>query len=391
MLSAYEFAMHYQLKQAKHPFINKKQKEDPDRYEAELTEKGIEKVSGQGVPKLEPGKDYVVREEGGHDWLPLGHGKLAQPYRHDWIMQLRPRPYVPVIFGAQSSRTTEEQAMRILILYFPWVNDVRDASSKVPFINNIWQPGMQDWTEALLGHVRNVEFLTQEVKCLVMNFLFAHCLPRQTRLVNGLEENSDNEDLVDDLVDLQLEGDDLLEATLTHVRGNGNGDPGREDPLAADGTQHDKEPEATTKLYDMTMQMFELSGKIWLTEGKGTGNEAARQRHAEMQASAVRHGVDHDLALAAAKASDKAARAQEESTGLIGPAGAAVEAGGTIAIQVYIFTLAYILVGCAGGSFSTTERKPGHGVMQKQILPQSKLAIVKLAPAPSAAPSIPDC
>lgn len=168
LLSAYEFATQYQIKPAKHPFTAKKQQEDPDSYEAKLTEKGIEKVNGQGVPKLEPGsdKDYVIREEGGHDWLPLGHGKLAQAYRHDWIMQLRPRPHVPVIFGAQSSRTTEEQAMRILILFFPWVNDISDASPQVPFIKDLWQPRMQDWTEALLGHARDVGFPTEEVKGL---------------------------------------------------------------------------------------------------------------------------------------------------------------------------------------------------------------------------------
>ena len=145
-------------------------------------------------------------------------------------------------------------------------------------------------------------------------------------MVNGLEENSDNEDLIDDLVDFQLEVEDLLEATLTHVRGNGIGDSGRDGPLAAeDGA--DEEAGATTRLYDMTMQMFELSGKIWLAEGKGTGNEAARDRHAEMQASSDGHAMNHELALHAAKASDKAAAStDEEITGLIGPAGATVKA-----------------------------------------------------------------
>jgi hypothetical protein len=103
MLSAYEFATHFQIKLAKHPCTYKKQQEDPDSYEAKLTEKGIEKVSSnlRSIPKLEPGedKDYVIREEGGHEWLPLGHGKLAQQYRHDWVIQRRQRPHVPVIFG----------------------------------------------------------------------------------------------------------------------------------------------------------------------------------------------------------------------------------------------------------------------------------------------------
>ena len=112
------------------------------------------------------------------------------------------------------------------------------------------------------------------------------------------------------------------------MRGNGIGDSGREGPLATeDGA--DEEAGVTPRLYDMTMQMFEPSGKIWAAEGRGTGNETARNRYAEMQAWSVRHAVNHELALHAAKASDKAAASTDEDiTGLIGPAGATVKAVG---------------------------------------------------------------
>ena len=217
--------------------------------------------------------------------------------------------------------------MRILVLFFPWVNDVNDASPDVPFINNLWQPAMKDWTEALFSHARTVGFPTEEVRHLVMNFVFTHCLPRETRLVNGLEENSDNEDIVDELIDLNLEGDELLEATRTHVRGSGHADLGREDAFIA--ADHDvpgeQEPAAQTRLYDMTMQMFRLSSAIWLAEDQ-VDNEAAHQRCQEMQENSASRPVDHDLALCAAKASADSAKS-EGSAGLIGEIGARVDAG----------------------------------------------------------------
>ena len=64
-------------------------------------------------------------------------------------------------------------------------------------------------------------FPTREAKTLTLNFIFTYCLPRQLALTDGLEENSDNEGLVDDLEDLDLDEDELLEATATFVRGSG--------------------------------------------------------------------------------------------------------------------------------------------------------------------------
>ena len=334
-LSAFEFVMHFHIKQAKHPLSVKRHMEDPGSFEAELTEAGLKKVESR-VKDLKPGQDYAIREEGGDDWLPLSKSKHMESYRHDWAIYKRPRPYVPVLYGAQGSRTTEEQAMRILALFFPWVSDGCDASADVPFIGHFWQPDTQDWTQALLSHASRVGFPSLEVKCVVQNFVFTHCLPRQARLVDGLEENSDNEDLLDDLVDFGLSEDDLLEATLTHVRGSGLRDPGAED-FSGDSEQEEDEeeqgPAASTRLYDMTMEMFGLSGKIWQGQDN-LGNDAARQRYEETKAQAAAHALDHDTALQAAKTSSKAANT-EEGAGLLGEHEGAVEAGERVKIVWY--------------------------------------------------------
>ena len=92
---------------------------------------------------------------------------------------------------------------------------------------------------------------------MVMSYGFTYCLPREMRLKDGLQENSDNEGLKDELVHLALGEDELLEATLTHVRGKAgrDQDDGGDESEGEDAGE-DQGPLKTTKLYDMTMEMF---------------------------------------------------------------------------------------------------------------------------------------
>eukprot|EP00971_Amphidinium_carterae_P035703 702770-Amphidinium_carterae.1 len=83
-----------------------------------LTEQGrakIESSSRGTVSSLEPLEDYVVNEEGGSDWVPLPDCEAMQPFRHDWVMQQRPRPYTPVLLGMARPLSEEEQAQRLLL------------------------------------------------------------------------------------------------------------------------------------------------------------------------------------------------------------------------------------------------------------------------------------
>ena len=105
MLSAYEFARHFDFKQASHPIKmqgHAEHQQEPSRYHAALTGTGV-KLAAKGKHKeLIAGRDYKIREEGeAGSWLPLGNGMHAQPYRHDWVLVPRKRPHVPVIYGAQ--------------------------------------------------------------------------------------------------------------------------------------------------------------------------------------------------------------------------------------------------------------------------------------------------
>ena len=303
-LSAYEFAQHYYFKLGRRP-LGLKQHEDQqkgvDDFHAALTDAGKEKLA-QGNKHLVPGEDYAILEEGGESWTPLGNGQHAKAYRHDWVVARQPRPSVPVVYGANASKTQDDQAKRILVLFFPWVNDEAEASLRVPFLSRFWQPGVGNWTEALRLHAANVGFPTQEVKTLTLNFIFTYCLPRQLALTDGLEENSDNEGLVDDLEDLDLDEDELLEATTTFLRGSGaaeqmegeeEGEPAADAPAGQ-----------STKLHDMTADMLRLSDTIWHGEQDSPDPEA-RARRLRMQTSAD-SVLDHEAALQAAKAGLKA-------------------------------------------------------------------------------------
>ena len=281
----------------------------PELYHAVLTEEGLQKVAAQGRnAELIPGSDYRIRDSGGDGWLCLGTGEHVNPaYRHDWIQVLRKRPHVPVPYGAQSSKSDEEQAMRLLVLFFPWVNDTRDASAAVPYIGDFWPEGTTSWRHALRARVHHFGgFPTEEIKRLVLNFCMTYFLPRSVQSQEALCENSDNENIVDD-ADLVLDPEDMEVATLTRVRG-GNG-AAREETLPDEG-EGDAE-DKPSKLFDLTMQMFHISGSIWLApERAGQADEAVQARLSEiLQAGQVQ---SHDRARKAAAASKKGEHAQED-------------------------------------------------------------------------------
>ena len=195
---------------------------EPELYHAMLTEDGIRKVQApRQAATLRAGADYKIREGGGLGWLCLGSGVHVDPaYRHDWVIVPRKRPNVPVLYGAQGSKSEEEQAMKLLVLFFPWVNDVKDATAAVPFIGNFQTKDITTWRQALRCRAFRYGFPTDEMKRFVLNFCIVYFLPRDMQLQDGLYPNSDNEDMVDDF-DLALDEEALDLATLTHVRGAG--------------------------------------------------------------------------------------------------------------------------------------------------------------------------
>ena len=311
-LSAYEFARHYRFRQATHPQSEQAHRDHvnkPELYHAALTENGIKKVAScRKEAPLRANEDYQIREEaGGEGWVCLGRGVHVNPaYRHDWVIVPRKRPYVPVPFGAHGNKSEEEQAMKLLLLFFPWVNDVSDATAAVPFIGHFWTRDVKSWRGALRRRTFAYGFPTDEVKHFVLNFCIVHFLARDLQLQDDLYPNSDDEDMADDL-DLALDEEDMVLATLTRVRGGGNAQGSQEDERPIEEGEHDAETAARDRpisLFDLTMGMFQLSSSIWLSPDRLQHPDADMQaRHQQMQqAGQVR---DHNVARKAAAASKK--------------------------------------------------------------------------------------
>ena len=178
MLSPFEFARHFHFKMASHPMTlqsHAAHERDPEKYHASLTQAGVNKLK-EGGRCLEPGLHYTICEEGClNKWLPMGNGLHAQAYRHDWIIVPRNRPNVPTVYNAQGSRTEEDQALRLLVLFFPWVNDPKAASPAVPFIGDLRPPRASSWRQALRLRLFS-GFPTEEVKRYAIQFCQASCI-----------------------------------------------------------------------------------------------------------------------------------------------------------------------------------------------------------------------
>ena len=157
---------------------------------------------------------------------------------------------------------------------------------------------MKDWREALRTRVFRYGFPTEAAKRHVLNFCFVYCLPRSLQLQDGLAANSDNEGIEDEAV--VFDEDDLLEATLTQVRGKGKAQNGGSN--SQDNEESEDETGGNAKLYNLTMQMLHISDKLWAAADIGAAGDAAMQQvhQAMLDAKGVH---DHALAKKAAKAS----------------------------------------------------------------------------------------
>eukprot|EP00971_Amphidinium_carterae_P172904 3427316-Amphidinium_carterae.2 len=75
----------------------------------------IESLSRGTVGSLEPAEDHVVNEDSGLDWVSLPDYESMRPFRHDWLMQQRPRQHTPVLVGMARHLSEEEQTQRLLL------------------------------------------------------------------------------------------------------------------------------------------------------------------------------------------------------------------------------------------------------------------------------------
>ncbi|CAE7457464.1 pfh1 [Symbiodinium natans] len=247
--------------------------------------------------------------------MPLGTGGPAQKHRHDWVVAPRKRPHVPVIFGALGSKSDEENAKKLLLLFWPWTSNVEDATDEVPYIGDLRPRHMSSWREALSARIARHGFPTEEVRRYATNYAFVYCRPRQYQLEDDLANNSDNDFAEDQLQ--RLDPEDLKKAIATRIKGSNEAEAGDDEQ---ENRQRDEETSTQRRL---TAQMFDLSKDVWRDGAEESRNlrDVAQEQRRRMEGI---QGVQNPARfLAAARASGaRSARAQPQNfVGLHGPQG----------------------------------------------------------------------
>ena len=227
-LSPYEFATYWtptllsfptRVKDAKHP-----------RHHAVLTKEGEERLKYNAqfpalAEDLTPGVHYVVKEDGGEDWVPYPDTPGCAHLRHTWVLKRNRRPKAPTFFGAPLPRGClgeAERSARIVMTYFhPWTLRQDFADKHVVFAGDLrgeaatWNAAMTAWLD---GNVQ-----TEESARYVGNFMSVYRVRPQD--ADGTEERSD-EDVSD--VELDVGFEQLDEALKSRVGGkrrkDGDGD-----------------------------------------------------------------------------------------------------------------------------------------------------------------------
>ena len=285
-LSPYEFIRLYHFIAALHPTSLKDIHRN--RWHAHLTAAGTKKLEASSRARLEAGLDYRIQDKPNNaEWIPMTVGDMVEQLRHDWIIQPRDRPRVPVILGTSVLHEEEDQAKLLLILFRPFTLSREDASQHVPFIADIKTGHMRDWKHALRIWLSN-GLPTEYLRRALANFCFVHFMPRTLASPYSLEENSDNEITSDEEID--FDEADLLEAVGTRVRGAGK--------TADEETERDGNIRPTP-LFAMTMQVFSLARSIWLR--KLLKNDTAHLRHITFATNECL--TDQEVALQAARTS----------------------------------------------------------------------------------------
>ena len=132
--------------------------ENEAKYQANLTEAGCAKLLKRDYWDATPllaGQDYVVKEEGGKDWLPFPDLPSLSKIRHTWMVVRNERPKNPSFHGAPMPKRkhgNEERNALITMAYlhpFTLREDVADEN--VPHVRHLrgsketWEEALKDW------------------------------------------------------------------------------------------------------------------------------------------------------------------------------------------------------------------------------------------------------
>ena len=172
---------------------------------------------------LVAGQDYVVKEEGGDDWLPFPDLPSLQKIRHTWMVVRNERPKNPSFHGAPMPKRklgNEERNALITMTYFhPFTLHKDEADEHVPHVQHL-RGSKMTWEEALKDWFAN-KVLCSESQRFIQNFFNV----AQMRPEYIGEEGKHDEDVFSDeeLDKPEMNIDNLLRTQIGHCKENAEG------------------------------------------------------------------------------------------------------------------------------------------------------------------------
>ncbi|CAE8714602.1 unnamed protein product [Polarella glacialis] len=213
-LSPYEFAVFWEVRLLRYPLVLMDNKNSENHaFLTPVGEKKLRRATPGQSPALHAGIDYVVKEAGCTNWLPLQDCEATRACRHDWVLVRRRRPMIPSFAGSPLPKRggeAQERNARIILTYFrPWTLDgawdewvaaARSLRSK-----ETWQLSLRSWLES--------GYALSSCRKYVSNFCAVNRVrPADDDLLENSDDNFEDEEL-------DLSSSDLAEALLTRVGG----------------------------------------------------------------------------------------------------------------------------------------------------------------------------
>ena len=104
----------------------------------------MKKLTALASSELVPGIDYVVKDEGGDNWVPLENVAATASLRDVWILRRRRRPRAPHFKGCPLPKHkpgSAEQNAKITMTYFhPWtLREAAWSDEHVPTLQELKQ------------------------------------------------------------------------------------------------------------------------------------------------------------------------------------------------------------------------------------------------------------
>jgi len=233
-LSPYEFTTYWEPMLLSYPQSTADEKNA--KHHACLTESGRAKLkicsdARRDRQDLEPGADYVVKDEGGVDWLAYPDTPATAHFRHTWILRRRTRPKAPSFAGSPIPRHRAgeaERAAMIVATYFrAWTLRGDEADEEVVYCGRLrakddaWQDSLKAWLDGGIP--------CQESKRYIGNFMSVYRVrPRDME-----DDEAHTSDAVSD-EELQVKREQLEAALESKLGGRGRAEQSSDSKIEGD-------------------------------------------------------------------------------------------------------------------------------------------------------------